>query len=181
MFKQVKSFWGIVAVLLILAGCQDETLVNNGSLQGPEFTLTASKGVMSRTHLASDGKQTLWSEGDRIYVSSADGSVYGYLTLVEDDANKNVGTFKGTLQGEGDLDSNSLVYAVYPAPSRNWPEDGTVAPLYLNSVTGGDKLNAPMVGQVKNQNAVFENTCGILRLNLQNANNATGKSFKISA
>ena len=181
MFKQVKSFWGIVAVLLILVGCQDETLVNNGSLQGPEFTLTASKGVMSRTHLGSDGKQTLWSEGDRIYVSSADGSVYGYLTLVADDANKNVGTFTGNLQGEGDLDPNSLVYAVYPVPSRNWPDDGTVAPLNLSSVTGGDKLNAPMVGQVENQNVVFENTCGILRLNLQNANKAAGKSFKISA
>jgi hypothetical protein len=183
MFKQVKSFWGIVAVLLILAGCQDETLVNNGSLQGPEFTLTASKGVMSRTHLASDGKQTLWSEGDRIYVSSADGSVYGYLTLVEDDANKNVGTFKGTLQGEGDLDSNSLVYAVYPTPRQKWNEDYTSYSLYcdISSVNGGDKLNAPMIGQIANHNAVFENTCGILRLNLQNANNATGKSFKISA
>ena len=178
MFKQVKSFWGIVAVLLILAGCQDETLVNNGSLQGPEFTLTASKGVMSRTHLASDGKQTLWSLGDEIYVSNADGSVYGYLTLVTDDANKKVGTFKGNLLGEGDLDPNSLVYAVYPAPNRN--SDGTLAPLKLGSVNGGDKLNAPMVGQIENKNVAFKNTCGILRLNLQNANNAA-KSFKISA
>jgi len=178
MFKQVKSFWGIVAVLLILAGCQNETLVNNDSLQGSEFTLTASKGVMSRTHLASDGKQTLWSLGDEIYVSNAEGSVYGYLTLVTDDANKNVGTFKGNLQGQGDLDPNSLVYAVYPAPNRN--DDGTLAPLKLGSVNGGDKLNAPMVGQIENQNVAFKNTCGILRLNLQNANNAA-KSFKISA
>ena len=178
MFKQVKSFWGIVAVLLILAGCQNETLVNNDSLQVSEFTLTASKGIMSRTHLASDGKQTLWSLGDEIYVSNAEGSVYGYLTLVTDDANKNVGTFTGNLQGQGDLDPNSLVYAVYPAPNRN--DDGTLAPLKLGSVNGGDKLNAPMVGQIENKNVAFENTCGILRLNLQNANNAA-KSFKISA
>ena len=72
MFKQVKSFWGIVAVLLILAGCQDETLVNNGSLQGPEFTLTASKGVMSRTHLASDGKQTLYYQYKCVLLSYKD-------------------------------------------------------------------------------------------------------------
>ena len=170
-------------ILLILAGCQDETLVNSAGAQGGQFTLTASKGVMSRTYLGSDGKQTLWSENDQIYVSNADGSVYGTLTLVAEDAGKNVGTFKGNLQGEGDLNPASLVYAVYPAHKQKWNEDYTDWTPYwdISRVSGGDKLNAPMVGQIENQNVEFENTCGILRLNLQNANNATGKSFTISA
>ena len=185
MLRKLK-IGGVVALLLILAGCQDETLVNNAGSQGQQFTLTASKGIMSRTHLGSDGKQTLWSEGDQIYVSNADGSVFGTLTLVAEDAGKNVGTFKGTLSDKNYAtvtDESSLVYAVYPTPRQKWNEDYTSYSLYwdISSVNGGDKLNAPMIGQIANHNVEFVNTCGILRLNLQNANNATGKTFKISA
>lgn len=141
---------------------------------------------MSRTYLGSDGKQTLWSEGDQIYVSSADGSVYGNLMLIPEDAGKSIGTFKGNLQAKNNAsaaDASSLVYAVYPSPRQKWNEDYTDWTPYwdIKSVNGGDKLNAPMVGQIEDMNVSFENTCGILRLNLQNANNATGKTFTISA
>ena len=169
-----------------MAGCQDEEIVKNTGSLGKEFTLTASKGVMSRTYLGSDGKQTLWSEGDQIYVSNADGSVYGRLTLVAEDAGKSVGTFKGNLQSKNNADATdaeSLVYAVYPYCQQQWNQDYTDWTPYWNigTVSGGDKLNAPMVGQIEDGNVAFKNTCGILRLNLQNANNATGKSFTISA
>lgn len=166
---KASYFGGIVAILLALAGCQSEKYVDDGSSQPQQFTLTASKAVMSRTHLGSDGKQTLWSMGDEIYVSSADGKVKGILTLNEDDANKTTGTFGGLVTGDPAL----IAYAVYPVPNDDMTID-------LSKVTGGDKLNAPMVGKVdvENRKVTFENTCGMLRLNLQNAN---GKNFTISA
>ena len=156
-----------LSTLLSLVGCQSEKLVNeDGSQQGQQFTLTASKGIMSRTHLGSDGKQTVWSEGDKIYVSSANGKVHGTLELTSEPG-ETTGTFSGFVFGDTEL----LTYSVYPVPTAGKTID-------LSQVIGGDKLNAPMVGQIDNKSVDFTNTCGILRLNLQNAVN---QNYTISA
>ena len=139
---------------------------DGGSQQGQQFTLTASKGIMSRTHLGSDGKQTVWSEGDKIYVSSANGKVHGTLELTSEPG-ETTGTFSGFVFGDPEL----LTYSVYPVPTAGKTID-------LSQVIGGDKLNAPMVGQIDNKSVDFTNTCGILRVNLQNAVN---QNFTIRA
>jgi len=166
MLRKINRGGVILATLLALAGCQSEKLVDDSGSQGGQVTLTASRGVSSRTHLGSDGKQTVWSEGDKIYVSSADGKVTGVLSLTSE-AGLPDGTFTGFVFGDPDR----LAYSVFPVPENGKTID-------LSQVTGGDKIDAPMVGPINDGNVPFENTCGILRLNLQDAN---GKNFTISA
>ena len=102
-------------------GCQSEKLVNDGgSQQGQQFTLTASRGIQSRTNLGTE-KNTLqlrWSAGDKIYVSSKDGKTTGVLTIKEGDENKPSATFSGFVFGHPE----DLYYSVYPVPN----EDGKI-------------------------------------------------------
>ena len=69
MIKGMK--WGgmLFASLLMASSCQNEAVVENKNAQ--TFTLVANKGMGSRT--AIEGDKTVWSTGDRIYVSSKDG------------------------------------------------------------------------------------------------------------
>ena len=99
----------MIASLLMVSSCQNEVVVENPN--GQTFTLTASKGMGSRT--AIEGNQTVWSEGDKIYVSSKDGKTTGVLTLTEG-AGEDEGTFSGFVFGN----PNNLAYSVYPAPTN---------------------------------------------------------------
>ena len=161
--------WGgmLVASLLMVSSCQNEEIVQNQSAQGQAFTLTASKGMGSRT--AIDGNQTVWSEGDKIYVSSRDGKVTGVLTLT-DGADDVTGTFSGFVFGN----PNQLAYSVYPAP-----KSGTT--LDLSEVAGAHQLDAPMIGKINQDGDVdvqFNHACGVLYVNLPGS---TGQDFTITA
>lgn len=164
MKKLVQMVGVFISFLLMAVSCQNESLINQPLSQGNQLTLTANKDIASRTHL--DGDQTVWSEGDQIYVSSQDGNVTGVLTLDKDDAGKSTGTFTGYVFGNPD----KLAYSVYPVPSNGIID--------LSQISGGDKLDAPMVGPIDNKHVQFVNTCGILRVNLQNA---IDENFTISA
>lgn len=161
--------WGgmLVASLLMASSCQNEEVVQNQSAQGQAFTLTASKGMGSRT--AIDGDKTVWSEGDKIYVSSKDGKVTGVLTLT-DGADDVTGTFSGFVFGN----PNQLAYSVYPAPTS-----GTT--LDLSEVAGAHQLDAPMIGKINQDGDVdvqFNHACGVLYVNLPGS---TGQDFTITA
>lgn len=167
MIKRMK--WGgmLVASLLMVSSCQNEEIVQNQSAQGQAFTLTASKGMGSRT--AIDGNKTVWSEGDKIYVSSKDGKVTGVLTLTEG-ADDVTGTFSGFVFGN----PNQLAYSVYPAPTS-----GTT--LDLSEVAGAHQLDAPMIGKINQDGDVdvqFNHACGVLYVNLPGS---TGQDFTITA
>lgn len=157
----------ILATLLATSSCQDENLVDNPSPQSNQITLTASYAVSSRTHLGKDGKQTVWSENDKIYVSDADGKITGTLYIDPADAGKSEATFNGFVKGGS---PSKLVYSVYPVPTNG--------KIDLSQVTGGDKLNAPMVGQINNGHVPFKNTCGVLRVNLPQSK---GQNISIEA
>jgi len=161
--------WGgmLFASLLMASSCQNEEVVQNQSAQGQAFTLTASKGMGSRT--AIDGDKTVWSEGDKIYVSSKDGKVTGVLTLT-DGADDVTGTFSGFVFGN----PNQLAYSVYPAPTS-----GTT--LDLSEVAGAHQLDAPMIGKINQDGDVdvqFNHACGVLYVNLPGS---TGQDFTITA
>ena len=166
MLRKFKMGGVILGALLALVGCQSEKLVNDGgSQQGQQFTLTASRGVQSRTHLGDPfiddtGKKILpmyWSEGDEIYVSSLDGKTTGRLKLQEDGVGKSSATFSGFVFGNPD----NLYYSVYPVPV-----DGKVD---LSTLTGRE-VRTPMVGTVKtsivgntqSKSVAFDNTCGMM-------------------
>lgn len=152
MLRKFKLGGVILGALLALVGCQSEKLVNDGgSQQGQQFTLTASRGIQSRTNLGTE-KNTLqlrWSAGDKIYVSSKDGKTTGVLTIKEGDENKPSATFSGFVFGHPE----DLYYSVYPVPD----EDGKI------EMTGvvGNEYKIPMVGEISSREVQFVNTCGI--------------------
>ena len=157
----------MLASLLVVSSCQNEVLIESQNGQGQAFTLSASKGMSSRT--AIDGNQTVWSAGDKIYVSSKVGKTTGVLTL-QGNGGGQTGTFSGFVFGN----PSSLAYSVYPAPAN-----GTT--LDLSEITGAHQLDAPMIGKINQGEDVdvqFNHTCGVLCVNLLNS---TGKNFTITA
>jgi len=137
---------------MMLASCQNEEIVNKAT-DGRMFTLEVSQGMDSRTTLtpATGGYQTLWSEGDQIYVTSEDGKTTGVLTLVSTPGSPN-GTFQGFVFGEGDLK-----YSVFPVPAN-----GVID---LNNSDEG-QIDAPMVGTIGQNGAIFTNACAMVNLNI---------------
>jgi len=140
-----------------LVGCQSEKLVNDGGSQGgQQFSLTASKGakgVGSRTAIL-DGK-TIWSEDDKIYVSSEDGRVTGVLKLDPNSLSedKTTATFTGFVFG----DPAKLAYSVFPAPTN-----GTI--IDLSTIEGGKEVDAPFIGKIDTSEDVdvrFDHVCGV--------------------
>jgi len=143
---------------MMLASCQNEEIVNKAT-DGRMFTLEVSQGMDSRTTLtpATGGYQTLWSEGDQIYVTSEDGKTTGVLTLVSTPGSPN-GTFQGFVFGEGDLCyiskyENSLGGKVIVNGYSAW--EYTDTPANLNLFTSIAKwFDSPIYLNWKNPNVV---------------------------
>lgn len=148
-FENMKRIILSAAVAtMMFASCQNENLVNQ-TADGRMFTLEVNQGMNSRTEL--NGMQTVWSEGDQIYVTSADGKTTGVLTLIGKGGEAN-GTFSGFVYGNGELR-----YSVYPVPT----ETG----LNLGS-TDARRLDAPMTGEINGGESTFINSCGLVKLNV---------------
>lgn len=164
-----KFKWGVtffMVSLLALIGCQSEKMVDDmGSQTGQTVTLIAKHASGSRTAIK-NGK-TEWVVGDKIYVSSQNGDARGTLTCIniEDDGDGVfTGQIMGTLEGK-------KAYSVYPAPVNG-------KTINLAGTTGAQYPNAPMIGKITNGNITFQNTCGVLYLNL---NGVQGETLEISA
>ena len=140
---------GTAIATMMFAGCQNEQLIENVQGEGQKVTLKVSQNAGSRTAL--DGLQTVWSEGDQIYVTSADGRTSGILTLI-DGAGDDEGTFEGYVFG-----SSKLSYSVYPVPDNDGHN--------MSSANIG-KLDAPMVGSITGNEAAFTNSVGLVKLNI---------------
>lgn len=129
---------------------------DSGSQGGQQFSLTASKGakgVGSRTAIL-DGK-TIWSEDDKIYVSSEDGRVTGVLKLDPNSLSedKTTATFTGFVFG----DPAKLAYSVFPAPTN-----GNI--IDLSTIEGGKEVDAPFIGKIDTSEDVdvrFDHVCGV--------------------
>ena len=142
-----------VVATTIFASCTNEELVNQAT-DGRMITLEVNRGMDSRTTLipTAEGYQTLWSEGDKIYVTSEDGKTTGVLTLVSKAGSAN-GTFKGFVFGEGELK-----YSVFPVPANGL--------INLNNPDEG-QMDLPMVATINDDNtAFFKNACAIINLEI---------------
>ena len=165
MLRKIKS-GVILACLFALVSCQSDRFIDQSLTDGSKcrVTLTASKGVGSRTAIV-DG-QTVWTEGDAIYVSSKDGKVTGRLELELSsiqDGDATSGRFTGWLTGGT---KESLAYSVYPAPEKG----ETI--IDLSQVEGAGLLNAPMIGKLDNDaevNVMFNHASGLLYVNMPRA------------
>lgn len=135
-------------ISMAMMGCTNDSLMKDDGSQ--LFTLEVGKRIESRTHL--DGDQLVWSEGDEIYVTSADGNVNGVLRLVAG-ANTPTGKFQGTVNGN----TTKLKNIVYPAQVNGM----SMASVEVN------KLIAPMTGTIGGQQGnTLEFNCGFVKLNV---------------
>lgn len=158
-----KIFMSAAMLAFLAASCTNEELVQEPMMSGGQpFTLSAEHGMASRTVL--DGNQTHWSEGDQIYVSSADGEVYGWLTLKSGKGTKD-GEFFGYVKG----DISKLAYTIFPAP-----KSGNVIDLSNRDASNGE-LDAPMIatfGSVKTSVA-FKNETALVKIPVTGLENKT--------
>ena len=148
-----KILMSAVVATTIFASCTNEELVNQ-TTDGRMITLEVNRGMDSRTTLipTAEGYQTLWSEGDKIYVTSEDGKTTGVLTLASKAGSAN-GTFKGFVFGEGELK-----YSVFPVPANGL--------INLNNPDEG-QMDLPMVATINDDNtAFFKNACAIINLEI---------------
>ena len=120
------------------------------------FTLEVNQGTESRTEWGQDGA-TLWSNDDKIYVTSEDGTVTGVLTY------QGSNSFKGFVYGG---DASKLTHVLYPVP-----ENGQIK---INQPTG-NKIGLPMMGELNNNKtgATLDNLCALVQMPVDGADKLT--------
>lgn len=145
-----KVFVGAAVLATLATGCQNEEIISQPSGEGQLFTLEIGKDVDSRTTIG-ENKATLWSKGDKIYVSGNNGTINGYMTLIKGDGSSTA-TFSGLIFGGSPAD---LDYVVFPAPDKDNKID--------MSLREAGKLDAPMIGTINNgATATLKNVGGLL-------------------
>ena len=151
-----KIFMMTAVATMLLASCTNE-IVDGNENEGQLFTLEVTQGTDSRTTLSpnSGAYQTLWSEGDEIFVTSEDGKTTGVLTLMDGFDESSTGKFSGYVFGNG-----TLTKAIFPVPSSN-----NVIDLSKRSA---DEIDAPMVGTISGTSTTLENKAAIIKLNIAN-------------
>ena len=155
-----KSFYlGAAFITMMAASCQNDELVDRtNDTEGQQFEITLNKGVDSRTTLGT-GKKTLWSAGDKVFVTSTDGTVTGELELIQG-TGTSTGKFRGTVKGGH---PSNLKHIVFPA-LKNGKID----------MSGRDEgqLDAPMLGEIPSTNnspVTMNNVGGLLAVMIDGA------------
>lgn len=149
-----------ICSLLFATGCSNEELIQ--SIDGQKFTIEATMGAESRTYNDGDGR-CLWGEGEQIYVTSKDGSVFGILTLISN--NGKTATFSGTVNGN----VSELAYSFYPVPKNGKIPMGNLE---------GKNHNAPMSGSIGSGSVQMNYACGLVKLEFEGAE---GEDIEVSA
>ena len=149
-----KNFILFIATALLLAvSCIKE----EANVTGEKEVITVRLNPLTKTQLAADGKNTLWSEGDVVSVSVG-GNKIGDLTLVEDDV------FSGEI--ESGYDNNDEVVLNYPSGVTDVP---SVQEAVENSFANGSALleGTTTIGDLrKGKGASLQNKTALLQFSV---------------
>ena len=141
------------------------------------FTATVDETAGTRAHIIdptnSGIKHIRWDDGDRMLVFSDEQLDFKYFTL--ESASDGKGVFSGN-----EVKGNKF-YALYPPNGNGWEVDSetpTILHYYLSntdkSSTDNDfKFMFPMVAFSEDQNLVFKQTTGIIRITVGGGINIT--------
>lgn len=163
-----KIFFSACLLAFMATGCQDDGIVKQSASEGNLFTLEVNRGADSRTTLGENGA-TLWSKGDKLYVTSADGEVTGVLTLEGDGGSAN-GIFKGYIFGGEAKDLDHLVFPVPNMQAENMTID--------MSKRNANKLDAPIVGSLEDGAvASIKNVGALIAVNVEGG---AGEALELS-
>ena len=167
----MKKIFMTAAVMAFLASsCQNDEIVKQSANEGNVFTLEVNRGMGSRTEMG-ENNATVWSEGDKLYVTSEDGAVTGVLTLVGEGGSAE-GKFQGYIFGG---EASELDNLVFPVPNM----EGETMTINMGS-RDAKKLDSPIIGKLEN-GAVkgdLTNVGGLIAVNLVGME---GNSVKVSA
>jgi len=163
-----KIFFSACLLAFMATGCQDDGIVKQSAGEGNLFTLEVNRGADSRTTLGENGA-TLWSKGDKLYVTSADGEVTGVLTLEGNGGSAN-GIFKGYIFGG---EAKDLDHLVFPVP--NMQEENMTIDM---SKRNANKLDAPIVGSLEDGAvASIKNVGALIAVNVEGG---AGEALELS-
>lgn len=149
-----------VFAMMLSTSCSNEELVQNQFTGAREFSLTVDVNAGSRTVM--DGQVNIWDGNDAVYVFSADGSVYGVLSIDMNTLSPDgrTATFRGTVNGDADLR-----HVVFPAPKDNIPTPANLK-IGTDNVNGAEH-NAPMYGEISGNNSTFEYLGGLVKFEIE--------------
>lgn len=128
-----------------------------------QFDTPVSIDPSTRTALGDDGLSVVWTQGDKIAISS--GSAFSVYTLKDTDAGKKAGEFNGYSPAA----TNSGFYGVYPA-GGSYSISGNVisglsVPAHQHAVNGSFDSNAAvMTSYTVNNTMVFKHVCSFVRI-----------------
>lgn len=158
----------------LLAGCSNEddfgTKVTNGMLRA---TMESNASGMARAGFDASGA-FYWSEGDRLGVTTQDGTGFTALTLVEGGAGQATASFSGNMTG------TIAGYAAYPyneghsistadggttTLTYNFPKEYSYTKVdadYQTETKGkGNSYNPAMWGKIENSNVALKHLGGV--------------------
>ena len=150
-----------------------------GETRSVDMQVTVSKSAdMSRAIIGENGGDLdcLWADGDRIVVSSADGSKLGILSLTSGEG-ESVGTFEGKIEvtGEGTATYNFFYFgtATDPESIRSTvaldysSQDGTLASLSANDFFSASANVSIAYESATAESVMLERATAFGRFNLQ--------------
>ncbi len=169
----VKKYLGIVAGLLMLAGCSNNDFTDNGiAPEGQKRTISTVsatiEGADTRVDLV-DGKKLVWLASDHISVFSDDED-NGWITRF--DITDGIGTSTATFKGESEV-SGSEFYAFYPGTEFKLNQSAQTVYFYwiydviFSSDFSPMQRSIPMFAKGTGSNFVFQKLAGLLHFQVK--------------
>ena len=156
---------GLAIVVLTMAGCQQDELVDSPALKGNTSIKASMEGVMTRSAVADNGTFS-WVAGDQISVYTSKNRFKTFETA---------GSGSGNVTFTGDLESDETLaesgYAVYPAGDHSYTSSTLTLDLpaeydYADAYT--PNTNAIMIAAMNGDNLEFKHVGGVLCFSISN-------------
>lgn len=128
-----------LSLLALVVSCEKETAIPVSEMRTVHYRVTVQAGTDTRATIEDDLKYK-FEVGDRVYMQSDDGQLYGFLSLSFDDGiGKNVALFEGDLNYVGDftptLDTPVKLVLVGPEDNLHHISEGKVMELDPEDIT----------------------------------------------
>lgn len=134
--KKIYSFALAAAAIFSAASCQEELANNAPQTEGGDFTVVATT-ALTKTALAEDGLNVVWTPGDKISLFDSEGTAVGFTT----DITAPAATAEFT--NETEFNAPESLVAVYPhrVDENGEPQQSYIEPagLIMNFRVGGSQ------------------------------------------
>ena len=142
--KRISLF---IAVAMALAACNQDEILNDGTIENVDMTETLEANIVS-SRLNIEGTKVTWAKDDSFQTFDATGKKSTYKLVGESGT-----TFNKT---SGDANIGKLMYAIYPTNEANTLYNGKMTfQLPLNYTSDIASKCIPMIGEVTGSSVKF--------------------------